>query len=44
MIKKLLKEAGLTFVAAYDAYTREPARADSERICVLAREHGKEIR
>ena len=44
VIKKLLKEAGLTFVAAYDAYTREPARADSERICVLAREHGKEIR
>ncbi len=44
VIKKLLKEAGLTFIAAYDAYTREPARADSERICVLAREHGKEIR
>lgn len=40
-IKRLLEEAGLTFVAAYDAFTREPVRADSERICVLARERGK---
>ncbi len=40
-IKRLLEEAGLTFAAAYDAFTREPVRADSERICVLASERGK---
>ncbi len=28
--------------AVYDAFTREPARVDSERIYVIAREHGKE--
>lgn len=40
-IKCLLAEAGMEFVAAYDAFTREPVRADSERIYVIAREHGK---
>lgn len=41
IIKQLLMEAGMEFVAAYDAFTREPVRADSERIYVIAREHGK---
>lgn len=40
-VKRLLTEAGMEFVAAYDAFTKEPVRADSERIYVIAREHGK---
>ena len=31
----------MEFVAAYDAFTKEPPKADSERIYVVAREHGK---
>lgn len=41
-IKRLLREAGMEFVAAYDAFTREPVKKDSERIYVIAREHGKQ--
>lgn len=37
-IKRLLAKAGLAFLAAGDAYTGEPVRADSERIYVVARE------
>ena len=40
-IKALLAQAGLEFVTAYDAFTREPPREDSERIYIVAREHGK---
>lgn len=40
-VKDALKEAGMEFVAAYDAFTSEPPKADSERIYVVAREHGK---
>ena len=40
-VKRLLKEAGMEFVAAYDAFTREPVREDSERIYIVARECGK---
>lgn len=40
-MKRCLEQAGMVFVAAYDAYTREPVRPDSERICVIARERGK---
>lgn len=40
-IRQLIEEAGMEFVAAYDAYTREPVREDSERILVVARECGK---
>ena len=40
-IQSLLHRAGLVFLQAYDGYTMEPARADSERIVVAAREHGK---
>lgn len=40
-IRRLLEEAGMEFVAMYDAFTREPVREDSERIYVVAREHGK---
>lgn len=41
-VEQLLKEAGMEFVAAYDAFSKEPVKPDSERIYVIAREHGKE--
>lgn len=40
-IKALIKEAGMEFIAAYDAFTKEPVKEDSERIYVIAREQGK---
>ena len=40
-VKALLEEAGLAFVAAYDAFTKEPVREDSERIYVIAKEQVK---
>jgi len=40
-VKALLKEAGMEFVAAYDAFTKEPVKEDSERIYIIARECGK---
>ena len=40
-VKQLLEEAGMEFVAAYDAFTREPVKEDSERIYIIARERGK---
>ncbi len=40
-IKQLIEQAGMEFVAAYDAFTTNPPKADSERIYVMAREKGK---
>ncbi len=40
-IKRLLQEAGLEFVAAYDAYTKDPVADDSEKITIVARECAK---
>lgn len=40
---RLLGEAGMEFVAVYDAFTREKPGTDSERIYVIAREHGKRM-
>ncbi len=40
-IVRLIEEAGMVFVAAYDAYTNEPVKPDSEKILVIAREQGK---
>ena len=40
-IRHMLTEAGLEYVAAYDDYTKESPHDRSERICVVAREHGK---
>lgn len=37
-IKRLLEEAGLEFVTAYDAFSKEPAKETSERIYIVARE------
>ena len=44
VIRQLLEEAGLEFVAAYDAYTKEPVACDSEKILVIAREHTKALK
>lgn len=41
-IRELLSSAGLIFQAAYDMDTREAAGETSERICVIARECGKQ--
>lgn len=40
-VRRAIKEAGLEFVAAYDAGTHKPVRQDSQRIYVIAREKGK---
>lgn len=40
-VRKAVEEAGMEFVAAYDAFTKEPPKEDSERIYVVAREKGK---
>lgn len=41
-VKRLLGEAGMEFVAAYDAFTREAPKEESERIYVIAREGRQE--
>ncbi len=41
-IRRLLEAAGMEYVTAYDAFTREEPGEDSERIYVIAREKGKE--
>ncbi|MDO5416520.1 MAG: class I SAM-dependent methyltransferase [Lachnospiraceae bacterium] len=43
-VRRALAEAGLEFVACYDAFTREAPREDSERVYFIAREHGKKSR
>lgn len=40
-IRSSLADAGLEYVQAYDAFTRKQPHEKSERICVVAREHGK---
>jgi hypothetical protein len=40
-VKEAIREAGMEFVTAYDAFTKEPPKSDSERIYVIARECGK---
>ena len=40
-IQELLERAGLVFIEAYDADTKETPNDTSERICVIAREKGK---
>lgn len=41
-VRRLLETAGMEYVTAYDAFTMEKPREDSERIYVIAREKGKE--
>lgn len=38
---RLIQEAGMEFVAVYDAFTKDAPKADSERIYFIAREKGK---
>lgn len=40
-IQNLIEKAGMEFVGAYDAFTKNPPKEDSERIYVIAREKGK---
>lgn len=40
-VQAALLEAGMEFVTAYDAFTKEPPREDSERIYIVAKERGK---
>lgn len=40
-IKAALTKAGMELAAVYDAFTKNEPEADSERIYVIAREHGK---
>ena len=40
-IQGLIKQSGLEYIAAYDAFTKEAPNAQSERIYVIAREKGK---
>ena len=42
-MRELVEWSGLEFVTAYDAYTRKAPTESSERICVVAREHGKGV-
>lgn len=42
-IREMISRAGLIFEAAYDMDTRGEVRKTSERICVTARESGKQI-
>ena len=40
-IKDLVERSGLEYITAYDAFTKNPPTAESERIYVIAKEHGK---
>ena len=42
-MRERIEWSGLEFVTAYDAYTRKAPTETSERICVVAREHGKGV-
>ena len=40
-VKAAAETAGMEFVTAYDAFTKDPGKEDSERIYVILREKGK---
>ena len=40
-IRAFAAEAGMEFVASYDAFTKDPVRPDSERIYIVLKERGK---
>ena len=42
-MRELIEWSGLECVTSYDAYTRKAPTETSERICVVAREHGKGV-
>ncbi len=41
-VRKILQQAGMEFVAMYDAFTRETAQEKNERVYIIAREKGKQ--
>ena len=41
-VKELLEKAGMQFVTAYDAFTKDEPKEDSERIYIIAREGRQE--
>ena len=41
-VRQALASAGMEFVAAYDAFSKNAPREDSERIYIIAREQGKD--
>ena len=42
-VQSAILKAGMEWVAVYDAFTRQEPKADSQRIYIIAREHGKEL-
>jgi hypothetical protein len=42
-VRRAIEEAGMEFITAYEAFTHDAPKADSERIYVIAREHGKNV-
>lgn len=42
-VKELLLEAGMEFVTAYEAFTRDKPGKNSERIYIIAKERGKDL-
>lgn len=40
-VKNLLEQAGMEFIAVYDAFTHQQPQAVSERVYIIAREKGK---
>ena len=40
-MRRLVEQSGLEYITAYDAFTKNPPTAESERIYVIARERGK---
>lgn len=40
-VKAALEVSGMEFIAAYDAFTRNPVHQESERMYIIAREQGK---
>ena len=40
-VQELVRTSGLTLIAMYDAFTRQPATKESERVYVIAKECGK---
>lgn len=42
-MKKIIERSGMEYIASYDAFTKEAPAETSERICVIAREAGKQL-
>lgn len=41
-IQKAIEQAGMEYITAYDAFTKEPPKPDSERIYIIAKEKWQE--